>query len=162
MTSFSRSFYRSRQVLHALRPRVDATELEQACSRLSDGQRRLFFSMELRDQRHALEVARRASTRTGDRDVLVAALLHDCGKGPVPLWLRIAKVVSPGFVRSAGRQDAAGWRGAAYRLDRHVALSASLATEAGCSPGAVRLIGDKPEADERWKAELLREADDAS
>jgi hypothetical protein len=64
----------------------------------------LFHSMERRDQRHGLEVMRRL--RFGgetDRELLTAALLHDCGKGAVPAF---AYVVTPALVRRLGSEAA--------------------------------------------------------
>ncbi len=81
--------------MHALRPRIDATDLAFARSLLTDPERELFDAMERRDQRHAIAVLTKVRVHTEDHDVLIAALLHDCGKGAVPVWLRILKVVSP-------------------------------------------------------------------
>ena len=123
---------------------------------------RLFDAMQLRDRRHALEVMRRARERTDNRDVLIAALLHDCGKGDVAVWLRILHVLAPAFGRLVGKQGARGWRGAAWRLDHHEALSVRLVQAAGCSEVTVRLVGGTHTEDESWMAEVLRAADDAS
>jgi hypothetical protein len=158
----SRALYRARQVAHALRPRIDADELQAALGLLSPAQSRLFLAMQRRDQRHALEVVRRLAPNTQDPDVMIAALLHDCGKGAVPVWLRVLKVASPGLVATLAKPDAAGVRGAAYRLMAHETLSADLAAEAGCSHATVRLISGKPLAEDLDKALLLAAADDAS
>jgi hypothetical protein len=156
-----RPLYRSRQALHALRPRIEDGELALARQTLSQAEARLFFAMERRDQRHALEVARRLREHTDDGAVLVAALLHDCGKGPVPLWLRVLNVLSPGAVRLLAAEGS-GWRGAAYRLRHHAELGAAMAREAGCGETTVRLIHGHIEPEEAWQYELLVAADDAS
>jgi hypothetical protein len=156
-----RPLYRSRQVLHALRPQIDAGDLDFAREVLSDAEAGLFFAMERRDQRHALEVATRLRRGTDDRSLLAAALLHDCGKGSVPVWLRILNVVSPvttGVLAAEGR----GWRGAAHRLRHHAELGAVMAREAGCSETTVRLIHGHVEPEEAWQHALLQAADDAS
>jgi hypothetical protein len=158
----SRALYRSRQVLHALWPRIRKDEFEHAVGLLTETEQPLFLAMERRDQRHAIEVMRRLQASIDHRDVLVAALLHDCGKGHVPVWLRILHVVAPGFGRAAGKPEHRGWRGAAYRLHRHVELSAELVREAGGSELTVRLVEGSHTEDEAWMAELLRAADDAS
>lgn len=158
-----RAIYRTRQVVHALNPRVGQDELEAARSLLGPSLAPLFLNMEKRDQRHALEVTRRLrDQRADDQELLQAALLHDCGKGSVPIWLRILKVLAPGLVRRAGTPTARGWRAAAYRLSHHAELGASLALAAGCSPGTAELIrGDvSPGNQERMRLLLL--ADDAS
>ena len=162
MTASSRALYRSRQVLHALWPRIDANDLEAAHRVMTAAEARLFGAMQRRDQRHALEVMRRVQAGTDKRDVLVAALLHDCGKGDVPVWLRILHVLSPRVGQVVGKAGDRGWRGAAYRLHRHVELSEELVREAGGSEVTVRLIGGRHTEDEAWMAALLWAADDAS
>jgi hypothetical protein len=141
---------------------VPAEDLADARLLMSPAEERLFASMERRDQRHALEVMRRLREHTDQRDVLIAALLHDCGKGAVPVWLRVLHVVMPRLGRVAGKEGAPGWRGAAYRLHHHVDLSAKLVKEAGSSEATVRLVAGKPRKDEAWMARLLYQADDAS
>jgi hypothetical protein len=160
-TSF-RALYRTRQVYHALWPRIDADDLSAAHMLMTNAQRRLFDSMPRRDRRHALEVMRRLRRDTEARDLLLAALLHDCGKGDVPVWLRILHVWAPRLGAAAGRAGAPGWRGAAYRLHHHVELSARLAQDAGCSALTVRLIGGTHTPDEARAAALLWAADDES
>ena len=119
------ALYRSRQVWHALRPRIDSDELAEACALMSENEARIFFSMQRRDQRHALEVTSRLRSMGADQhDLLIAALLHDCGKGVMPVWLRIAWVATPGLVRRLGVEGDPGVRGAAYRLIHHPALGA--------------------------------------
>jgi hypothetical protein len=159
----TRALYRSRQVLHALRPRIDSTELAQACVLLNEGEARIFFSMQPRDQRHALEVAQRLrDAGATNQDLLVAALLHDCGKGAVPVWLRIAWVAMPGLVRAIAKEGTTGLPAAAYRLINHPALGGRRAEAAGSSPTTVRLVEGHPTADEAPLAAQLRTADDAS
>jgi hypothetical protein len=156
----SRALYRVRQVLHALRPRIDQADIEFARASLSEAEAAIFFSMERRDQRHGIAVARRLS-KAEDRSLLAAALLHDCGKGSVPVWLRVFNVVSPRallLVEAEGK----GWRGAAHRLHHHAALGAELTREAGSSETTVRLIQGHVEPDEAWMHTLLGAADDAS
>ena len=131
---------------------------------LSEGELRLFLSMERRDQRHAIEVMRRLgdSGNGRDTDLLVAALLHDCGKGAAPLWLRIAYVVAPGFVARFSDEPAGGWRSAAARLGDHGERGGRLAAAAGASPAVVRLVAGDTMPEERVRAAALRAADDAS
>ncbi len=157
------ALYRSRQVWHALRPRIDDDELAEACVLMSEQEARIFFSMQRRDQRHALEVRHRLlELGSEEHDLLIAALLHDCGKGAVPVWLRIAWVAWPQAVRVLAKDGATGLRGAAYRLINHPSLGARRAEAAGSGPTTVRLIEGKALASEQGLAELLRAADDAS
>ena len=161
-TASSRALYRTRQVFHALWPHVPEEDLEDARLLMSPAEERLFASMERRDQRHALEVMRRLREHTDKRDMLIAALLHDCGKGAVPVWLRVLHVAAPRVGRIVGKEGAPGWRGAAYRLHHHVELSTKLVQDAGSTDATVRLVAGKPREDEAWMARLLYQADDAS
>ena len=158
----ARPLYRSRQVLHALRPRIEQPNLDAARGVLNEGESRLFFAMQPADQRHALEVYTRLRGRVDDRDLLAAALLHDCGKGEMPLALRILNVLSPRLVARLADRRGEGWRGAAYRLRHHAELGAQQAQAAGSTPRTVRLIQGHTEPEEAWMHDLLRSADDAS
>jgi len=183
----ARALYRSRQLFGALRPRIDRELRAEAFRLLREAERGLFESMTLRDQQHCLDVYRRLRDQgREDRDLLVAALLHDAGKGRIALWHRVAFVLlearAPGLLRRlalpAGRQapsgDGAaspfpwkgkgkgkGWRQALYRCLHHSELGAALAHQAGCSDQVAALIGaaERDEQDERLLA--LRAADDA-
>jgi hypothetical protein len=163
MPPLARALYRTRQVAHALNPRLDDAGVDRARGLLNATEAQLFFAMQRRDQRHALEVAGRLRAEgVEDTDLLKAALLHDCGKGEVPVWLRIAKVIHPGFVRSAGNEASTGWRGAAYRLTHHAEIGAKLVRAAGSGEAVAALIrGHVPAGDEHRLA-LLIAADDAS
>ncbi|HEY7268241.1 MAG TPA: hypothetical protein VH951_00310 [Dehalococcoidia bacterium] len=159
----NRALYRSRQVWHALRPKVDSAELASACTVLNPEQARLFFSMQRRDQRHALEVyGRLRADLVIDRDVLAAALLHDCGKGAVPVWLRILYVLRPPAIDRIAREDAPGMRGAAWRLRHHEAIGARRALAAGSSETTMRFIEGRPLPEEEALFAQLVAADDAS
>src|SRR3990172_2792977 len=96
MSTLDRPLYRTRQFFAALRPRVNEAELNEASALLRERLMPLFLSMARRDQRHCLDV-HGALLRTGchDQNVLLAALLHDAGKGGfagahVHLWHRVA------------------------------------------------------------------------
>lgn len=159
----ARALYRTRQVLHALRPRLDEQRLAEARIRLNDAERGLFDAMQRRDQRHAIEVMSRITASGPAPDALLtAALLHDCGKGEVPVWLRVAKVLAPAAVARWGVADGGGWRGAAYRLNHHAEIGAELARRAGSSETAVTLIGGRAVGEDQELLARLMAADDAS
>jgi len=130
---------------------------------LLPSERGLFAAMERRDRRHGFEVFDRL--RAGgatDRDLLTAALLHDCGKGAVPVWLRALNVVARPFVELLAREEGTGAFGAAYRLLHHPTLGADLARSAGSSEATVRYITGRVRLEEEANMELLRAADDES
>lgn len=84
--------YRIRQFWQALRPKICSEELNWAFGILPSSAIPLFLDQSLAEQRHALDVAldlRSAEPR--NRNLLIAALLHDCGKtkNPLNVWERI-------------------------------------------------------------------------
>lgn len=159
----ARPIYRSRQALLSLKPSLLAPEVDGVQAILTDGEAALFFAMQTRDQRHALEVKNRLiAAGSHDRELLAAALLHDCGKGLVPFWLRVAKVFSPGLVKRLGSVGSKGWRGAAHRLAHHAEIGAREAKSAGSSPMVERLIAGEVLPHEDSALAMLRAADDAS
>lgn len=165
MQSIARARYRSRQFFSSLRPRVDRDLRDEALRLLREPERALFASMTPRDQQHCLDVYRRLRDEGhSDRDLLVAALLHDAGKGHVALWHRVAFVLLDAaaprvLARVAAPGDGAGYREALYRCRHHAELGAQLAEAAGCSEAVVGLI--RGDAKNEHVAALNR-ADDAS
>jgi hypothetical protein len=167
MGMLARSLYRSRQFFGSLRPRVDEGSKEEAVRLLSGPQRELFDSMVLRDQKHCLDVYNILRQDTTDRDLLTAALLHDCGKGRISVWHRVAFVLldaaAPGLLsRIVAPGDGGGWRQALYRCQHHDRLGADLARRAGCSDATVALIrGDSSAPHIRESLAALEAADDS-
>jgi hypothetical protein len=159
----ARARYRSRQAWQALRPRIDGAELTSACALLNDAEEQLFFAMERRDQRHALEVyGRLCAAGVTDVGTLTAALLHDCGKGAVPVWVRILKVISPRILDRIALEGSPGYRGAAWRLRHHEAIGARKALAAGSNETTMRFIEGRPLVEEEELFAALTAADDAS
>jgi hypothetical protein len=159
----ARALYRSRQVWHALRPKIDDEALASACALLNRDEARLFFAMQRRDQRHALEVyGRLRASSVSDPNTLAAALLHDCGKGAVPVWLRILYVIKPSLIDRIAREGAPGYRGDAWRLRHHEAIGARAALAAGSSETTMRFIEGRPLPEEQALFDTLVAADDAS
>lgn len=128
-------------------------------------QRRLFEKMHVADQRHGLDVV--ASLRAngvGDRDVLVAGLVHDAGKGDTGVWPRVVhslgQAYGPWIWRVAGVWP--GMSTTLQRLHEHAERSATLAAEAGCSERTVALIRYQDDPRDPEFGELLRLADEAN
>jgi len=155
----ARAAYRGRQLWRSLRPRVEEEELAEA-RRLLGPLFPLFMGMSARDRRHCLDVYRRLR-EWGVRDahLLMAALLHDVGKGrAVALWQRVAFValsrLAPGLLARAG--------GGLAVLRDHPGLGARLLAAAGAPAAVVELVrrheegpGDDP------RLALLQKADDS-
>jgi hypothetical protein len=99
------------------------------------------------DQRHSLTVFRALRDRgCQDRDLLVAALLHDSGKGGgrVPFAIRPAVVLlralAPGALIWMARSSSPWFRRPFYFASRHAEIGAGLATQAGLSERVAQLI----------------------
>jgi hypothetical protein len=153
--SWARAAYRSRQFFGALRARLEEEERAEVAAHLTSAEQHLFYSMDLRDQRHALDVF--CVLKSGghrDASLLAAALLHDVGKGPIRLWQRVAfillRAMSPRLLRRLASGDGPpagggsafgrGWRGALARSLDHAERGAALAEAAGSTAETVRLI----------------------
>jgi hypothetical protein len=164
----SRSWWASkaRQLGRHLVARVAPGERVELAGWLTPAQLSLFDGMPLADRRHGLDVlGRLRALGSDDRDLLLAGLFHDAGKGPsIRLWHRVAwslgERLGPWAHRLAARLPGGG--GAMARLRDHSDRSAALALAAGCGPRAAGLIrGDAPPADAAAVA-LLHAADEAS
>lgn len=132
-----------RQAGRHLVARVSPAERTGLAAWLTAPQLALFDSMDVSDRRHGLDVVRWLR-RDGieDRDVLVAGLLHDAGKGHTGFLPRVvhalAQAYGPGVRTAAGRVPRAA--APLRRLEVHAERSAELAAEAGCSERTIELI----------------------
>ena len=166
--SMVRAVHLVRRFLRALTARVDAAERQVVTDNLTPAQQQLFWAMMVEDQRHSLDVFYSLQRRgCRDQDVLLAALLHDVGKGDVRLWQRVVFVLlhsgPPGLLRRLAQPNGAGWRRALASLNDHGIRGAALAGEAGAPPTVVELIRNHqrlPGSDRR--AALLRTAEESS
>jgi hypothetical protein len=162
-----RGTHRVRQFFGALRPRVRTEERADAYTHLNTNQRALFESMTLRDQQHGIVVYERVRLAApyDDPELFVAALLHDCGKGRVALWQRVAFVVlgaaAPALLRRVATDTGAEWRRAFWRLLHHPKLGADLVARTGADLDTVRLIREQDEAGDDPRLTLLQAADEA-
>ena len=161
----SRTGHRVRQFFGALRPRVTPEERADAYLHLTPELRAVFETMTLRDQQHGIVVYRRVRVAGADDALLLtAALLHDCGKGDVALWHRVAYVLLglvPGMQARVAAEGGAAWRRAMWRLLHHPRLGADMAATAGAHPDVVRMIREQDSAAPDARLALLQAADDA-
>lgn len=141
--------------------RVTAAERAELMRWLTPPQLALFESMHRADQRHGLDVVRalRAQHQV-DRDLLMAGLLHDCGKGrDLHVWHRVGWSLTERYTGRFARLIGAlpGFGRAFTTIEEHADRSADLALRAGVSAAAAELIRHQAEPldDERGRALLL-------
>jgi hypothetical protein len=154
---------RIRRTVIYFHPVVSGDERSALEAWLTADQLRLFDSMHPADRRHGLDVsAALRATGVSDPDLLLAGLLHDCGKG------RRVRLVHR-VVWSLGKRygewicslfgHLPTFRSGLARLRDHAAISARLAGEAGCSRRTAELIQNQ-EAPIDDAGRLLQAADE--
>jgi hypothetical protein len=160
--------HRVTQLVGHLTARVSVADLALAHEILPPSAWAVFDSMPVADQRHGLDVATRLLARgVDDADVLAAALLHDAAKGSrLRVWHRVGGVLlaaaAPGALRRLASPDPSSGGYVWHVFLHHADLSAERARGAGLSERTAAFIrGAAPDAD-RWLAQALRDADDAS
>lgn len=146
--------------------RVSASERAELAAWLDPPQLVLFDSMHRADQRHGLDVlsALRAEGHA-DRELLLAALLHDCSKGPgTRLLHRVAWSLGERYGERVLSVFAylPGFGLAFERLRHHAHESARLALEAGASERTAELIRHQAEPVDAVAGLALKVADEAS
>jgi hypothetical protein len=157
--------HKIRQFRDHIRASVDPGDRAALEAWLTPGQLALFDSMTVGDRRHGLDVVdalRRAGV--ADREVLLAGLLHDAGKGRTGLWPRVAYSLGQAYGSWVWHAAAAlpGWRSSLEVLRTHPERSARLASEAGCGPRTIELIRHQDAPVDPDYGRLLHEADEAS
>jgi len=133
---------------------------------LTPAQLALFDGMPLADRRHGLDVvAALGPGWAADREVRLAGLFHDAGKGrEVRLWHRVAwslGEVGGGWIHAAAARLPGGAAGMAA-LRCHAERSAELAEAVGCGPRTAALIRGVVTPADRPALAALRAADEAS
>ena len=147
------------------RATVSAAEREELGTWLSPRQLRLFDWMHMADRRHGLDVVGfLRAAGVDDADLLMAALLHDSGKGPrVRLVHRVAWSLGQKYGEWVWNVSShlPTFRAGLGRLRDHAARSADLAREAGCGARTVELIrNEETPTDDAGR--LLLSADEAN
>ena len=153
-----------RQAVRHATGRVSQADRRALAGWLTGPQLRLFESMPRPDQRHGLDVV--ATLRAAghdDPELLLAGLLHDCGKGPsVGFWHRVAWSLGDryGWAPLSWTRRLPGFPDAFERIRAHADRSAALAIDAGCSPRTAALIRHQAAPLEPIVGEALRLADE--
>jgi hypothetical protein len=154
-----------RQAQRHVAGRVSAEEQRTLAAWLGPAQLALFEAMHRADQRHGLDVvARLRADGHTDEELLLAALLHDCSKGPtVRLPHRVAWSLGERYGEWVHHRlsPLPGFRAAFLRLERHEEDSARLALEAGCSERTAELIRHQSEPTDPLAGVALQLADEA-
>ena len=156
---------KTRQACRHVCGRVSSTERAELATWLDEPRLALFDSMHRADQRHGLDVM---TTLRGegydDPELMLAALLHDCSKGPeTRLPHRVAwslgERYGEGVLAMLARLP--GFGAAFERLRHHADDSARLALEAGCSERTAELIRHQADPTDPDAGMALRSADEA-
>jgi hypothetical protein len=132
---------------------------------LTEPQLALFDGMHIADRRHGLDVvATLRAEGVTDRDVLIAGLLHDAGKGQTGVWPRVVHSLGQAFGSWVWAVAGVlpGFGAALTRLRDHAETSASLASAAGCSARTVELIRHQEAPIDPEAGRLLKLADEAN
>lgn len=154
-----------RQVRRHVGARVRPAERAALATWLTPAQLELFDAMHVADRRHGLDVvAALRADGVGERDVLLAGLLHDAGKGQAGLLARVVHSLGQAYGPSIGRlgRRSPGLGPTLDRLRDHPELSARLAADAGCAPRTVELIRWQDDPRDPVDGERLRLADEAN
>ncbi len=154
-----------RQTIAHATARVSPAERDALAGWTTGAERDLFDAMHVADRRHGLDVvATLRADGVTDRDVLIAGLVHDAGKGRTGILPRIVHALGQalgGWVtRLAARLP--GMAAPLERLRLHAETSAEMARAAGCSPRTVELIRWQEAPRDPEYGERLRLADEAN
>lgn len=142
-----RILYRLEQFRNALKSAPSGEEIESIREQLPPDLLALFMRMHPSEQAHSLRIYHQLQ-RDGEtnRDLLIAALLHDVGKSRYPLlvWERIlivlAEQVIPEKVTQWGEGDSSGWRRPFVVAKKHPEWGAEMVEQAGASKLCVEII----------------------
>jgi hypothetical protein len=154
-----------RQTRAHVRASVAPAERDALATWLTPAQLALYDAMHVADRRHGLDVV--ASLRTDgadDREVLLAGLLHDAGKGRTSIAPRIVYALGQAYGAWVWRAGSMlpPLRRALRRLQDHATTSATMAAAVGCSPRTVELIRHQDAPIDPLAGVQLKLADDAN
>ena len=143
--------YRLLQFAHAIFTHIDPKDIKWALKHLSPEASTLFLQQSLPDQRHAIDVtqsiikARHSISINDFKNLVIASLLHDCGKSVISirLWHRVFIVLIqkvPQFLRSRLESSHSVFSIPLKVYTRHALWGGYLAEQAGLNPEICQLI----------------------
>jgi hypothetical protein len=140
-----------------------ADDEEWVADLLGEGEQELWARMSGPDRRHAAGVAHRVERTHPEREILVAALLHDVGKVDADLST-VARVPAT-LAGLLARDRVTQGEGRVARYLRHDAIGAELLAEAGSAPLVVAWAREHHLPPDRWTIDpaighVLKAADD--
>ena len=144
-------FYRVQQFIHTIFPHIASSEITWALQNLPTEACPLFLKQSRSEQRHALDVAqslmneKSTLTLSSFENLLIAALLHDCGKSKVPirLWHRVFIVLMqkmPHSIWSYLERGDSVFATPLKTASQHALWGGNLAKRAGLNPVICLLI----------------------
>ncbi|MCK9496273.1 MAG: HDIG domain-containing protein [Dehalococcoidia bacterium] len=136
----ARARYRVHQFTRGLRPHLAPGEIAEAREVLSEAEFRLFMGAQARDRRHSVDLYRLLLSAGASRPMLVAALVHDVGKGDIATWHRVAFVILGPLNGVLAAPSGPRWRRALWRLRHHARLGAEMLRRAGSSARVVEIV----------------------
>jgi hypothetical protein len=140
-----------------------AADVAWALKSLENGERELWLRSSNPDQRHTIEVARRACrlmpslTEPNQRPMLAGVLLHDIGKTESGLGT-VGRVVATAWGALRGEQARSGGGKIATYL-RHEPIGAELVTGVGSHPITIAVVGRSADVPPHVLA-MLEDADE--
>ena len=135
-----RARYRVYQFTRGLRPHLSAREIGEARARLSPMEFALFLNAQPRDRRHSMDLYALLNRDGASEEMLVAALVHDVGKGQIATWHRIAFVVLGPLGGLLASREGARWRRVLWRLRAHAEIGAEMLRRAGSSHRVMEIV----------------------
>jgi hypothetical protein len=155
-----------RQARAHVAARVSAADRADLAGWLTPAELALFDAMPVADRRHGLDVVNRLrDVGARDPDLLLAGLLHDCGKGPdVRLVHRVAWSLSERYGAWVLVPAAVvpGMGAGITRIRDHAEISAEMMLAAGASPRAADLARHQAAPVDPILGDLLHAADEAA
>ena len=154
------SNYRLRQFWHALTAVPTQTDLDLINKYLTTSLMKLFNKMQTSEKAHSIMVFKDLlQTNENNKDLLIAALLHDVGKSiyPLSLFERVEIVIGTAlFPQQAlkwGTGKPKGWKRPFVVAAKHSEWGAQLASDAGASEKTVEIIRNHHKKITRYKTD---------